>query len=121
MSWQNPGVLGIDIASTHTTAQQALGTMVNVGGTVYQYIKATAALTQYFVYIINGSFEAASGVDQTNDDTAPISLGAPPDDWWNCLGFIWLGSSWSGTVPPSSARASGSRCVAIHNRHTWRT
>jgi hypothetical protein len=63
MSFTNPGIIGIDLTETSTTAR---------------FIKSHAALTAGLVYsYLEASGLTVAALTQTTDDTSPISLCIP--------------------------------------------
>ncbi len=78
MSFTNPGMIGVEIGETHTSARFTPSTYVDQSGSTYVYIKAHASLTAGLVYsYLEASGLTVGGLTQTTDDTSPISLCIP--------------------------------------------
>jgi hypothetical protein len=72
-------LLGADVLKDYETQEFSLGTLVQKDETVYEFVKATSAITAYSVYIIDEAGDASTAFTHAaaGSGAVPVKLGVP--------------------------------------------
>lgn len=100
-------VAGVDVTRVDTVQQFDLGMILPFsGGTWYQYVLTSTALTQYLAYVINRSYTCAAALTTTTDDASPVAVGWPQISGIGSGAYAWVAVKglFTGAVAASCAQ-----------------
>lgn len=102
--------IGVDVTRTSTSPNFRLGETVTVGDATYRYVKATAAITQYYFVVITAGSDStapwgATSLTTTNAGAIPQEVGCAQAAFASGeFGWVAISGKFTGFVGASCAQ-----------------